>query len=138
MFVPVPFQSAINETKPNLYKKETVEDLVKYAEKQSPGSIHMVEVQIYPPSFAVIKVDENQKLHTEIVTDNSNKSYPRDQWETFPLAYKWHTEDIVRVGRFYSETEFRILFNSVNTKIDKAIETHHGINCGAPMNAEGT
>ena len=79
MFCPVPFQSAVDETKPNLYHKESVEDLVKYAEKQPPGSVHMVEVQIFPPSFAVIEVDSDCKLHTKVVTDNSTTSYPCDQ-----------------------------------------------------------
>ena len=137
MFHARAFQSAVDETKPNLYHKETLKDLVKYAETQDKDTVHQLELQVYPPKFATVTVDSNKKLHTKITTDSNAKSYPRDSSEVLPIAYKWHTEDIVRVGRVYDYNEFCSLFDAVNTKIDKAIEVHHGIPCGVPIDQSG-
>ena len=132
MFQPRSFQSAVDESKPNLYCKETLEDVVKFAETQEIGTVHKLELEVYLPRFAVVTVNADKNIDTKITTDNTKKPYPRDAWETLPVAYQWHMEDVVRVGRFYTHDEFRLLFNAVNLKIDKAIETHHGIPCGVP------
>ena len=70
MFTPQAVHVAVDESKPNLYKKETIKDLVKYVETQDPGTVHKLEIQVFPPSFAEITVDANRKLHTKMTTEN--------------------------------------------------------------------
>ena len=70
-----------------------------------------------------------------MTTANSNQSYPRNFWETLPIVYKWHTENVICVGQLYDLPEFRLLFNSINIKIISAIKVHHGVQHGTPNSA---
>ena len=123
-----PFYPAVNKNVPNLYVKETVSSVVAYAKTQPPG-VHQLQVQVYPPMFAMIAVNEDRTMNMHMTSGQKDDDYPVNLDEATRLGYRWYNKTTLEGEVKASFETFKRLHESVCHKIDKSIETHHGISC---------
>ena len=136
----VPFYPAIDPNRPNLFKEETISSVVDFAKTQPPG-IHKLQISNYPVSFAVIGVNADKKVSLHVVNGGKDDDYPCNIVESINVGYRWYLEDRNNNTRSYTREQFAKLQKSTCTKIDSAIEGHHGIPCciesGTPNHEPG-
>lgn len=124
----VPFYPAIDETKPNLFREETVSSVVEYAKTKPPG-VHKLQIQNYPISFAEITVNDEKLVSLHMVNGAKDPNYPADLKESINLGYCWYLEKHGSSEDKLSKAKFKQLQGAVCNKIDKCIEGHHGVLC---------
>ena len=122
------FYPAVDTSLPNLYTDETVSSVIKYAKTQPPG-VHRLQIQVYPPSFAVITVNESSQVSMHIVTGTKDDDYPENLDAATRVGYRWYNEAALQDEPRMSFDLFKRLHESICHKIDKSIEAHHGISC---------
>ena len=70
----LPFSPAIDENLPNLFKEETIQSVVAYAQTK-PAGVHELLVKVYPLTFATITVNEEKKVDLHITTHDEDVNY---------------------------------------------------------------
>ena len=128
MFLNNPFHPPVDFNLPNLFTEETIASVVKYAKTQPP-SVHKLQLCSYPPSFAEVTMNSEKKVSMHVVNGNKDDNYPSNIDEACKLGYKWYKESLPDSEQPMSKVKFNRLHKSVCNKIDKSIESHHGIIC---------
>ena len=124
----------MDTSKPTLFDKETVATLVEYAKTTTHGKRHYLELKTCPlTSVSVVVDEEGQVSSMDFVGMMDNIDYHKDKYKTIPIGYEWYQESTTTTSNSnthqLSIKQWRRQFLSLITKIDSAIERHHGILC---------
>ena len=122
----LPFSPAIDESLPNLFREETIQSVVSYA-KTKPAGSHQLLLKVYPPTFAIVTVNENKQVSLHVVNHDEDPNYPNNLEMASATGFNWHRERVPESVPSYTFNQFKRLHSSTCNKIDKCIEQHHGI-----------
>ena len=87
----LPFSPAIDESLPNLFREETIQSVVSYA-KTKPAGSHQLLLKVYPPTFAIVTVNENKQVSLHVVNHDEDPNYPNNLEMASATGFNWHRE----------------------------------------------
>ena len=123
----------MDTSKPTLFDVETVATLIEYARTKPPRNKHYLQLKPCPLTSVAIEVnEEGEVISMDFKGMMDEIEFPSDKYKTIPIGYDWYQEDnntMTDPSKKIGLKQWRRTFLSLITKIDKAIERHHGILC---------